>query len=304
MALICIIALAVFAVIGIFSAKYRTYAKEAFHCFMNTVTLRKCDTKFDEKIKAEIVGRLLPLSPWAAKAVHGHFALLSSAFAIIAIASTLYSFVVVYNFAVYGNCNGPAGGFCALRDLAQGTVISKPAELLPPKTADGQSFGNANYSLVVYEFGCYSCAFTAKAEPIVQQLYSEYGNKVQFVYKTFPLPDHPYSREAALASWCAYEQGTERYMAYRQALFAEQDAWKSGGNATLAAIAQESGLDMNSFSSCFTSQKYANEIDKLVQEGKDVGIYGTPTFCIGGEHFVGMVSYDELKAAIDRHLGG
>lgn len=302
MALICIIALAVFAVMGIFSAKYRRYAKEAFHCFVNTMRLRKCDSGLDEKIKAEIVSRILPYSTSAAKSVHNNFELLSSAFVIIMLASTVYSGIGLYNFAVYGNCNGPAGGFCALKDIADGVKIGKPMELGLPKNSEGQSFGNANYELIVYEFACYSCTYSAKAEPIVQQLYSEYGSRVQFVHKTFPLPDHPYSSEAALASWCAYEQGTDKYMEYRALLFEKQEEWKKSGNATIVTLANQSGLDMEKFSSCFSSAKYQGEMDKLVDEGKEIGIYGTPTFFIGDKKFVGAVTYEELKNAIEEGL--
>ncbi len=194
------------------------------------------------------------------------------------------------------------GGFCVLKDIADGARIGKPAELGFPENSEGQSFGNANYELIVYEIGCYSCAYTATAEPIVQQLYFEYGNRVQFVYKTFPLPDHPYSNEAALASWCAYEQGTDKYMLYRRNLFESQDMWKGGGNQSIIALADLGGLDAGRFMSCFASSKYQGEIDKLVEEGMNIGIYGTPTFFIGGKKFVGAVTYEELKNAIEEGL--
>lgn len=302
MAIICIIALAVFSVMGIFSAKYRAYAKEAFHCFINTVRLRKCDSGLDQRIKSEIVSRLMGVSVPVAKLVNAQFELLSTIFMILMLASTVYSAIGIYNFFVFGNCNGPAGGFCVLKDLAGGTTFGKLADLKFPESSDGQAFGNANYKLIVYEIGCYSCPYTASAEPIVQQLYSEYGNRVEFIYKTFPLPDHAYSREAALASWCAYEQGTDRYMEFRKNIFAGQDEWKKGGNASIAAVASSSGLDMDRFDSCFSSGKYANETDKLVNEGKDIGIYGTPTFFIGTQKFVGAVTYEELRDAIEQEL--
>lgn len=303
MALICIVALVAFAIMGIFSAKYRAYAKEAFHCFVNTVTLRKCDTKLDEKIKAEIVSKILPFSTTAAKAIHAHFEIISTIFVILMFASTIYSGISVYNYVAYGNCNGPAGGFCILKELADGAKIGKTVELSPPKTSEGQSFGNINHEVVVYEVGCYACPYTAKAEPAVQQLYSEYGDRVQFVYKTFPYASrHPYGLEAALASWCAYEQGTEKYLAYRKSLFDNQAKWVKEGNSTIAALASSSGLEMVSFNSCFESGKYQQEVNKLIDEGVEMGVYGTPTFFIGNKSFVGAVTYEELKKAVEEEL--
>ncbi|MFA5077165.1 MAG: thioredoxin domain-containing protein [Candidatus Micrarchaeia archaeon] len=302
MAIVCIIALLAFSIMGIFSAKYRKYAAEAFHCFINTVQLRKCDSGLDEKIKAELVSKILPISAPAAKAVNRHFELLSSLFIILMLASSVYSTISLYNFFVYGNCNGQEGGFCVLKDLTGGAIVGKPGELDPPKNIEGQTFGNANYKLVVYEFGCYSCPYTAQAEPVVQKLYSEYGNRVEFIFKPFPLPDHPYSSEASLASWCAYEQGTQQYMLFRKNLFAFQSEWRSKGNQSIISVADSSGLNMSAFSSCFSSAKYQNRTDQFVQEGKEIGIYGTPTFFIGPKRFVGAVTYEDLRSAIEEEL--
>ncbi len=57
--MICLIALFIFAVLGIFSAKYRELSKEAFNCVFRRITLRKCETGFDKKMKAGFVSRLI-----------------------------------------------------------------------------------------------------------------------------------------------------------------------------------------------------------------------------------------------------
>lgn len=300
MAILCIIALIVFAIMGIFSAKYRAYAKEAFNCFVNTMRLRKCDTGLDEKIKAEVVSRVLAVSPSAARTVNTNFELISTVFVVLMLASSVYSVWSLYNFFIYGNCNGQEGGYCILSDLAgKGGVAGTP---LFPANKDGQAFGSTNYKLAVYEYGCYSCPYTAAAEPVVQRLFAEYGNRVEFIYKTYPIPQHPYSHEAATASWCAYEEGQAKYMKYRESLFSNQDSWRAGGNSTLLALASSSGLDMAQFNSCFASGKYDAEVDKLSAEGKSLGIYGTPTFFIGNQTFVGAVTYDQLKSAVEMGL--
>ncbi len=301
MAILCILALIVFSALGTVSAKYREYAKQAFKCFISTITLRKCDVGLEEKIRSNIVATVLPYSAPAAKIVNSHFELLSSLFVMLMLASSIYSVYGIYNFVAYGNCNGQEGGFCVFSDLANGASgVLNP--LTAPTSKSGQSFGNANYGVVVYEFGCYSCPYTAMAEPTVQKLYTEYGNRVQFIYKPYPLPNHPYSTEASLASWCAYEQGTDAYMKYREALFQKQEDWRSGGNATLLAMAVSSGLNTTQFNSCFSSAKYQDSVDSISAEGKSLGIYATPAFFIGGRDFIGAVTYDQLKAAIDESL--
>lgn len=121
--MICLIALAVFAVLGIFSAKYRSLAKEAFNCVFRRLTLRNCETGFDKKMKAGIVSRLMDRSPRAAKAVHTHFELLSWFFTITLLVSLFYTGLGAYNYAVYGNCNGPhSDGFCIFNPQGSGDI--------------------------------------------------------------------------------------------------------------------------------------------------------------------------------------
>ena len=50
----CIVAVVVFGILGIFSAKYRGYFKESLHCIKRTAMLKPCDTEFDQKMKAKI----------------------------------------------------------------------------------------------------------------------------------------------------------------------------------------------------------------------------------------------------------
>lgn len=104
--MICIIALPVLAIMGLFSASHRELAKEAFDCVVSTATLRPCKANFDQKVKGKIVGKLLTYSPSAARLVHQNFTLLSWLFVALSVLSMLGSLWGVYNYLAYGNCNG------------------------------------------------------------------------------------------------------------------------------------------------------------------------------------------------------
>ena len=52
----CIVAFIVLSILGIFSATNRALAREAMDCVFRRVTLRPCNTGFDEKMKARILG--------------------------------------------------------------------------------------------------------------------------------------------------------------------------------------------------------------------------------------------------------
>jgi hypothetical protein len=102
---VCIIALVVFAFMGIFSAKYRGYAKEASRCVFRMVTLRPCDTNFDEKVKSKITGKLIMRSPKLAGFVYKRFRELSWIFMIVFIVSFVFMAAGFYNLAIYGTCD-------------------------------------------------------------------------------------------------------------------------------------------------------------------------------------------------------
>ena len=101
----CIVALVVFAVLGIFSAKYRRWAREAFDCVGRRLTLRPCQTGFNDKVKAKVVSKLLAKSPKAARFAHRHFEAISWIFTIMMFTSLAFSGYSLYNLAVYGTCD-------------------------------------------------------------------------------------------------------------------------------------------------------------------------------------------------------
>lgn len=102
---VCLIALVVFGFLAIFSATYRPAAKEALHCVFRRVTLRKCETGFDKRLKAKIAGKLMVRHPRLARFVFKRFELLSWFFTVLLILSLAYSGYSIYNLAVHGTCD-------------------------------------------------------------------------------------------------------------------------------------------------------------------------------------------------------
>ena len=107
--MICIVAMVVFGIMAIFSAKYRPLAKESFDCIFRRVTLRKCKTGMDIKLKSQLVGMLMNKSPGLARHVYKYFEVFSWLFVVIFIISLFFTGQAVYNLVVYNNCVGPDG---------------------------------------------------------------------------------------------------------------------------------------------------------------------------------------------------
>ena len=103
--MICLISLIVFSILGIFSVSYRKLAKEAFNCVFRRITLRPCDTGFDQKVKAKVVGKLLSKNLKVAKFVSRYFEAISWIFVILLFVSLSFSVRSIYNLAKHKTCN-------------------------------------------------------------------------------------------------------------------------------------------------------------------------------------------------------
>ncbi len=118
--MICIIALVVFGVMAIFSGAYRPLAKEAFDCVFRKLSFRKCRTNLNERIRSGITGKLMRYSPGISAVVYRYFEIFSWVFVIITVASLVLAVNGIYNYAVYGNCNGPdSDQVCLYREILQ-----------------------------------------------------------------------------------------------------------------------------------------------------------------------------------------
>ena len=111
---LCIVALLVFAVLSIWSAKYRGLAKEAFRCVTRMIALKPCDVHLETKIKAKVTAKLM-IVPVLARFFYKYFKAISWAFTISFFASLAYSAYSIYNLLFFGSCD--PGAPCAITDI-------------------------------------------------------------------------------------------------------------------------------------------------------------------------------------------
>jgi len=110
----------VLGILSIFSARYRYWAKEAFFCVGRRITMRPCDTGFDQKVKSKVTSALMKRHTGLARAVHKHFEAISWVFTISLFVSLFYTGYSVYNLASYGTCDPQHPDQCVFNpDLPQ-----------------------------------------------------------------------------------------------------------------------------------------------------------------------------------------
>ncbi|MEM5778367.1 MAG: hypothetical protein QXD43_03900 [Candidatus Aenigmatarchaeota archaeon] len=112
---ICIVALVVFSILSLVSARYRPLAKQAFRCVYLTATLRPCDVQLEEKIKAKITSKLMVI-PSLARLFYKNFKIISWIFTIAFFASLFYSAYGIYNLIAIGRCD-PNSASCEITSL-------------------------------------------------------------------------------------------------------------------------------------------------------------------------------------------
>jgi len=305
--MICLIALVVFGILGIFSATHRQYAKEAFDCVFRRMTLRKCQTGFDQRMKAKITGKLMNKNQRIAGFVFKHFELISWLFTLSLFLSIGYSAYSVYNLAVFGNCEGQVYSFCAFNPETYGFLFFPPnPESIKPMSFDGaKTTGNPDSKLKILEVGCFSCPFTRQAYPLVKQLMQEYDGKIYFGFKHMPLPSHAYSMDYAEAAECASKQG--KFWEFFDAAFTRpincsEQTTQPDFRQEIQLIVKDLNIDLPVFNQCLESHESKQFIESQQKEAVNAGVYGTPTFFINGRVLVAPKSIDEFKTIIDEEL--
>jgi protein-disulfide isomerase len=175
---------------------------------------------------------------------------------------------------------------------------------IPPPTAaaSGMTLGNADAPVTVYEYSDFQCPFCAKAaRELVPQLDTDYlaTGKAKLIFKpmTFIGQESEWAAEAAA---CASDQG--KFWEYHNKLFQEQNGENKGTFKVenLKLWAQEIGLNVADFNTCFDSSKHAAEIADDRSEAQRRGVNSTPTFFVGQTQVDS--NYDAISTAIDAAL--
>lgn len=165
-------------------------------------------------------------------------------------------------------------------------------------SAEGPSIGPVDAPVTIVEFSDYECPFCQRAEPILEQVLTQYEGKVRFVYRHFPLENiHPNARPASVAAFCAGEQG--KFWEYHAVLFEAPDGLEADGLAKYATALE---LDGESFEACLASDAAAAAVQKDMRAGSSAGVTGTPAFFINGIPLKGAQPVSEFQRIIDEEL--
>jgi protein-disulfide isomerase len=82
------------------------------------------------------------------------------------------------------------------------------ATLKVPVSSEDHAQGPENAEVTVVEYGDYECPYCGQAYPVVQQVQKQFGRRLWFVFRNFPLSEmHPHAEAAAEVAEFAGAQG-------------------------------------------------------------------------------------------------
>lgn len=200
----------------------------------------------------------------------------------------------------------PSGNAAQPAAAPNGKLTQEQVKNVAKVSADDHIKGNLDAKVFLIEYSDYQCPYCEAFHSTAQQVVDEYGDQVAWIYRHFPLDQiHPNARPAANAAECiAALAGEDAFWKFTDAVFADQDSTLADIEGTAVAA----GVNAASFSDCYDSEKYADEVENDYQSGITAGITGTPgniIFNTKGDAWLipGALPFAQIKTTIDEALG-
>lgn len=185
----------------------------------------------------------------------------------------------------------------ALRERAGVRVLLEPPRTEMSIPAGEPSLGPEDTTVTVVEFSDFQCPYCKRAHPTVERILAEYGDRIRFVYRDYPLPNHPRAFPASEAARCASEQ--DKYWEYHGNLMTVVGDLS---DADLRKRAGELSLDLDAFSACLESDRHEAAIRASMAAGAEAGVSGTPAFFINGRLLSGAQPFEVFQRVLDDEL--
>ena len=187
------------------------------------------------------------------------------------------------------------------------------ADLMSKIDVSGRpSRGAKGAKVVVVNFDDFECPFCSRMhQTLFPQILQEYGDRVTFIYKDFPLAEiHPWAIHAAVDAGCLAAQNNDAYWDFADYIHANKQAIDNERTTAgrLDAVdrmtllqGQRHSVDLPKLQACVKAQN-EDAVRASMKEADSLGVNATPTLFINGQKIDGAVPIDEVRAALDSAL--
>ncbi|MBI4065223.1 thioredoxin domain-containing protein [Candidatus Gottesmanbacteria bacterium] len=180
--------------------------------------------------------------------------------------------------------------------------FSRPAPVqptLPKSELLGQQphgKGNASASTYLVEFSDFQCPACKAAKPFVDEVVEKNRERLFFVYRHFPLAQHPFGLKAAIVAEAAGVQG--KFWEMYDLLFTNQE---NLSEALFVDLAKQLNLNEKDFTDSLSDPKTKANVSLDRDYGLKIGVNSTPTFYLNGKKLI-LTSYSDIRVEVERAL--
>src|SRR5437773_1519155 len=138
----------------------------------------------------------------------------------------------------------------------------------------GPTGGPTDATVTIIEYSDFQCSFCARIYTTVEtQVLKEYGAKVRFVFKNYPLTAvHPWAEDAAVVAACAFRQGNDPFWTMYNGLYSKQsEITKDNLAAKAAEIAESGGIDVAKLKECIDGKQSLDAVKADAGEARALG---------------------------------
>ncbi len=196
--------------------------------------------------------------------------------------------------------------FVAANSLQAAEPAPSPAETqsLLKVGKNDRILGNPNAPITIIEYASMTCPHCAHfADTVLPELKKKWidTGKAKLV-----LRDSPLDGEAVHASMIARCAPPDRFYAFIDTFFANQDKWVTASDyeAELTRLAQLGGMSKAEVDKCLADHTLEDQIlNSRLVASKDLGVDATPTFFINGSKFTGeptVEAFDNLLSQLSK----
>lgn len=167
------------------------------------------------------------------------------------------------------------------------------------------NIGTPGAPVVIVIYSDFQCSFCrAEAQLLRENLLKTYPKEVRLYFKDFPLEQiHDWSKAAAIAGRCVFQQNPEAFWKYHDHIFEKQAEINAANlKSNVQAWAATAGLDSLQLTRCIDEKSTEKDVDRSLEEGRSLGVNSTPTMFVNGRKVAGSLHWDTLKQVIDAEI--
>jgi len=154
-------------------------------------------------------------------------------------------------------------------------------------------------SVVIIEYSDFECPACRIYYAFIKELLVQFGDKVTFVFRNFPLTMiHKNAEAAAWAAEAAGKQG--KFWEMHDLLFEKQTEWAEAEapETYFYSYAKLLGISIEQFKIDFVSKEIRDLVEKETNEAIQAELSSTPTFFINGEWVENPGSVEDFEQII------